>query len=351
MIKENAIIGKKAMQSNLGIVAIGRNEGERFKKCLASFKRIKREYAFVYVDSGSTDDSVVAAREAGFDVVELDTTVPFTAARARNAGVDFLVKKLQKVEYIQFVDGDCQVAPNWLDNAINLLDKEPDVAAVCGRRSEINPQDSIYNALIDLEWNTPVGYNKACGGDAMYRASAFLSVEGFNGTVIAGEEPELCYRLRQEQWKIKRIDADMTFHDADLTHFSQWWKRAERYGHAAFEGASRYGKDSERYYVKEVKSIVFWGGVLPVSLLLSLFLPKSILMVLIALITIQWLKLCKFYSSSNTPEKLVKIRALLTIVCKLAEFKGGTRFLKNKFLNRNSQLIEYKSDTVQGGNK
>ena len=42
--------------SDIGIVAIGRNEGERLRRCLNSV--IGRGLRVVYVDSNSTDDSV-----------------------------------------------------------------------------------------------------------------------------------------------------------------------------------------------------------------------------------------------------------------------------------------------------
>ena len=52
-------------------------------------------------------------------------------------------------------------------------------------------------------------------------------VGGFNPAVIAGEEPELCVRLRQAGWKIHRLDAEMTLHDAAMTSWRQWWKREQ----------------------------------------------------------------------------------------------------------------------------
>jgi glycosyltransferase involved in cell wall biosynthesis len=72
--------------SKVGIVAIGRNEGERLRKCLQSV--IECAALVVYVDSGSTDNSVAMARGIGSDVIELDMRVPFTAARARNIGFE-----------------------------------------------------------------------------------------------------------------------------------------------------------------------------------------------------------------------------------------------------------------------
>src|SRR5215475_7559873 len=70
-----------------GVVAIGRNEGDRLVRCLRSLTKASK---IIYVDSGSSDNSVREARSLGADVVELDPTTPFTAARARNAGFERL---------------------------------------------------------------------------------------------------------------------------------------------------------------------------------------------------------------------------------------------------------------------
>ena len=78
----------------------------------------------------------------------------------------------------------------------------------------MHPEASVYNRLCDFEWDTPVGDAEACGGDFLARAAAFGSVGGFDERMIAGEEPELCYRLRRGGWRIHRADHAMTLHDA-----------------------------------------------------------------------------------------------------------------------------------------
>src|SRR3990170_3982962 len=102
-----AASGKPSMTSRLGIVAIGRNEGERLRACLRSVVGDNR--VVVYVDSGSTDGSVEMARSMGAEVVELDLATPFTAARARNEGFHRLEQLNPNVAFVQFVDGDCEV--------------------------------------------------------------------------------------------------------------------------------------------------------------------------------------------------------------------------------------------------
>lgn len=249
----------------IGVVAIGRNEGERFTACLASLDGFAGPV--VYVDSGSTDGSVEAARAAGVEVVELDMSRPFTAARARNAGVGRL-RAAGLPDYVQFVDGDCVFAPGWLDAAATFLDTHPAAAVVAGRLRERFPERSVYNRLCDAEWDTPLGQVDACGGIAMMRASAFEQAGGFREGLMAGEEPELCLRLRQAGGEIWRIEADMALHDAAMTRFWQWWRRTRRAGHAFAEGYALHGKGPERHYQREVRRILLWAGALPLAILL-----------------------------------------------------------------------------------
>jgi GT2 family glycosyltransferase len=254
-----------SVKTRSGAVVIGRNEGERLRSCLTSL--VGWVEPLVYVDSGSTDGSVALAKALGALVVDLDTTVPFTAARARNAGFARLREAAEGVEFVQFVDGDCEVVGGWLDRAERELIADPELAVVCGRRRERHPDASLYNRLCDLEWDTPIGYARACGGDALMRVAAVSKVGGYNPDLIAGEEPELCLRLRQAGWRVLRVDAEMTLHDAAITRFRQWWRRTLRSGHAYAEGAARHGHEPERHSVRNVRSIWFWGLGLPITAL------------------------------------------------------------------------------------
>ena len=213
----------------------------------------------VYVDSGSTDDSVAQARLRGFEVVELDTSIPFTAARARNAGLRRLEDRWPELAFVQLVDGDCALAPGWMEAAVAELESNRRLAVVCGRRREVNPGASVYNRLSDMEWNTPVGDAPACGGDALARLSALREVGGYDERLIAGEEPEMCARLRAREWGIRRIAHEMTLHDAAMTRFGQWWRRSVRSGYGFAEGAAR----RPPMWQRESRSCVIWGLVLP----------------------------------------------------------------------------------------
>jgi len=253
--------------ASVGIVAIGRNEGERLRRCLDS--TCGRGRVVVYVDSGSTDGSVALARSRGAEVVELDPHVPFTASRARNEGFQRLLERAPDTDLVQFVDGDCELDSAWLERAASELDRHSELAIVCGRRRERAPDASIYNRLCDMEWDTPIGEATDCGGDGLVRVEAFREAGGFDPALIAGEEPDLCLRLRVRGWKIVRIDAEMTLHDAAMTRASQWWARAVRNGHAAAEGVTRYGAGGEHHHVRHVASFLCWSALPLASLLAS----------------------------------------------------------------------------------
>lgn len=242
--------------ADLGVVIIGRNEGERLRLCIESV--LAARVMAVYVDSGSADESVALARGYGIPVVELDPARPFTAARARNAGADWLEERFPSLPYIHFIDGDCELVAGWLPAAREALEAEPGTGAVCGRRRERHPDSTLYNRLCDGEWNTSIGYADTVGGDALFRTAAFRDGGGFSAELIAGEEPDLCHRVRQAGWRIRRLDHDMTVHDAAMTRFGQWWQRNRRSGYATAEALRRRGMRDPRMW-RQVLSNLFWA--------------------------------------------------------------------------------------------
>ncbi|WP_017317728.1 glycosyltransferase [Mastigocladopsis repens] len=302
--------------------------------------------SFSSIASKSRQSFISIARSLGLHVVELDLSIPFTAARARNAGFEYLLQVQPNIEFVQFVDGDCRVVEGWLEHAVRELISQPDVVVVCGRRREELRANSIYNRLCDIEWDTPVGEAKACGGDAMMRVSALKQVGGFNPTLIAGEEPELCVRLRQEGGKILRINAEMTWHDAQITRFGQWWKRSLRAGHAYAEGSWLHGRSPERHWVKESRSIWFWGLLLPLLAVATAWLTSclSILFMLVAYAFLGY----KVYKNTLQRGFQSGDAILYSLSCALGKFpqvQGQIQFHISRLLKRQRTLVEYKSAT------
>ena len=319
----------------IGAVIIGRNEGDRLGLCLASIQGQVQH--IVYVDSGSDDSSVDRARRAGAEVVELDMTQPFTAARARNAGFEAL-KRDRHVDFVQFIDGDCELQEGWIEIATDFLLSHSDAAVAFGRRRERHPDASIYNRLCDWEWDTPIGMTKACGGDTLMRVTALNDVDGFDPNLIAGEEPELCVRLRAWRWQIWRLDHEMTLHDAAMTRFSQWWRRTRRAGHAFAEGAALHGLPPERHWVTETRKALKWGLFFPVIIALSAWFLTPWALIMLLLYPLQVLRL----ALREGGDRIAWERAFLLVIGKFAEMTGVLEYWLRRLLNRRGRLIEYK---------
>lgn len=316
----------------VGVVVIGRNEGERLRRCLESV--VTKVSITVYVDSGSHDGSPQMASEIGVKVVALDMTRPFTAARARNEGFWHLLHIEPDIEFVQFVDGDCEFVPGWIEAALAFMAEHPSHAVVCGRRRERQPHRSIYNQMCDEEWATPVGDALACGGDAMFRVSAFRGANGYRESLIAGEEPELCVRLRQAGWRIHRLDREMTLHDAAMTRFDQWWKRTTRAGHAFAEGAWLHGTPPERHWVRETRRALFWGVWLPLSIAASSILLGPSALLLTTIYLAQWARLGWRKGSAYL--------GFFLVLGKFAEAIGVLKFHLSRWRGTSAPIIEYK---------
>ncbi|MEM7619273.1 MAG: glycosyltransferase [Pseudomonadota bacterium] len=323
----------------IGAVVIGRNEGERLRACLETVK--DQIQSVVYVDSGSTDGSVELAYDLDIEVVRLDTSIPFTAARARNQGFYQLMAQYPHIRYVQFIDGDCELCSSWVETSLGYLKQTPDVAAVCGRRYELYPDQSVYNKLCDMEWNTPIGKTKACGGDVMIRVSALQDVNGYNDALIAGEEPELCVRLREKNYNILRIDADMTLHDANMMHFEQWWKRSVRAGHAYAQVSCLHKASKKGIWKTQTRRALIWGLLLPMMILGAIAYNPVFSLALL----IYPLQICRLAMAKGMMRKTSWLSATYLVIGKFAEAQGILKYYLRKMRREQPMLIEYKQSS------
>jgi glycosyltransferase involved in cell wall biosynthesis len=326
---------------NIGVVIIGRNEGERLVRCIRSVQA-QGELPIVFVDSGSTDDSVARARALGVDVVGLSAERPFTAARGRNAGFQWLRAQHPDLEMVQFLDGDTELQPGWFAAAADLLRREPALAAVTGRRRERHPDATLFNLLCDIEWDTPVSDDaEAFGGDVLMRVSDMVLAGGYDETLIAGEDPDLSVRLRAQGRRIARVDAEMTLHDAAMTSVSQWWRRMARAGHAYAEGADRHRERG--VWRKEVRSNWAWGVALPAFGVLASVpsLGASLLVASGGFATLA-VKVRRDSLRRGMPAERANPYAIFTALAKIPLASGQAEYWWHRLRGKKRAIIEYK---------
>jgi GT2 family glycosyltransferase len=333
-----------APRAKLGVVVIGRNEGARLARCLASLGPGSVGPPVVYVDSASSDGSPALARAHGADVVELDPSQGFTMARGRNAGLRRMLERIPDLELIQFVDGDCELRPTWLEVGQRAMDASPDTAVISGRRRERRRDANVYHRLMDMEWDTPIGEVPACHGDALMRVSFLRSAGSFDESLIAGEEPELCARLRAAGGRILRLDAEMSLHDVAIDRFGQWWRRGVRSGHAEAQVAAQHGWLHDKAATRVLASAWFWVFVVPLALLLAAwsFGPWALLGFFVYPLHAAKIAVGRRRRGDSLADAM--FYALFILIGRGATWLGHWSFLLTRMQRRPSTLIEYKGD-------
>ncbi len=317
----------------VGIVVIGRNEGKRLPFCFESMDHLGCHK--VYVDSGSIDNSVSIAALNNIYVVELDRSKAFSAARARNEGFDALLQLNPNIKFVHFIDGDCELDRNWLPEALQAFKHNSKIAVVCGRLREKFRNTSVYMRLCDMDWYRPPGRVDSCGGIATFRRTVFEDNDGFNSSLIAGEEPELCSRIRSSELEILCLNVEMGTHDSGMVSFSQWWTRCVKVGFGYMSGSNWGG------WKKQYKSSVFWGLLLPLFILMTLTSTSFLSLLLLALYPVQIYRVFKGVKGDNLSKRDCFVYAFYCILSKFPESQGLLLFYIKKITARHV-MIQYK---------
>ena len=253
-----------------------------------------------------------------------------------------------RLEFVQTVDGDCEIHPDWIPAGLAALRAEPRLAAVYGSLRERFPTRSVYNAICDDDWNVPIGEAAIVGGIALFRVSALRQVNFYDPTMIAGEEPDMAMRMRKGGWRLRRIDAEMGYHDADITRFAQWWKRTRRTGHAYGELAYRHPDARNPNWPRTILSIIFWGGFAPgygqVVALAIYDSPSWWFVVGLALLTwpVRVIRIARRRLARGLTLRVATASAVLLTIGKIPEFIGFVQYHRNRLMGRTSRLIEHK---------
>lgn len=329
-------------EQQVAAVVIGRNEGELLKLSLRSVR--DAQLASVYVDSGSSDGSTAIARDLGIPTVELDPSRPLSAARGRNEGLDEALRRWPSISYVMFLDGDCELNPDFSSAAVSTLEQHADCAIVTGHLSERHPEASVYNRLCAIEWRSPPGrieYMSGLGGIMMARVSALQEVSGFNEQAIAGEEPDLGVRLGLAGYSIIKIDCPMATHDAQISRFGQWWKRAVRGGHALAHRYARHGRTKFQDGRRELRSTLFWGFALPLVILVLVWPTRGLSLLLLSGYPLLGWRVYRHYLRSGLSPSDSWLAARFILYGKFAEFVGVLRYCVNR-LRGQFHIIEYR---------
>ena len=327
----------------VSVVVIGRNEGARLESCLRSVNAMLRKdftTEVIYVDSGSTDESLSLAQRLGARTIPLKATRP-TAALGRNAGW-----RAARGEFVLFLDGDTILHPDFVRLALPHF-AVPAHAVLWGHRRELHPQASVYNRVLDLDWIYPPGLTRFCGGDALFRTEILVQTQGFDETLIAGEEPELCRRILADGGEILHLDLPMTGHDLAMTRFAQYWKRAIRAGHAFAEVSARFDRTPNPFWLAEARRnrshalclLTIPVAALTASLILRSPSPLIVAASLLLLLAIRTTWKARWKSADRFALALYGIHSHFQ---RIPIYLGQLRFQRSQRTGERPALVEYK---------
>jgi glycosyltransferase involved in cell wall biosynthesis len=328
----------------ISVVVIGRNEGQRLARCLESIRQMRgfdEDIEVIYVDSASQDDSPALAASYGAEVIVLHAERP-TAALGRNAGW-----RIARAEFVLFLDGDTILHPDFVKAAREPMLQDASIVAVWGHRREIHPETSLFNRILDLDWVYAPGFTEFCGGDVLMRRSALEEAGGYDGELIAGEEPELCRRMRANGHRVLHIDHPMTGHDMHMTRWNQYWKRAVRAGHAFAEISRRFrdsddpswDSDRKRNLVRGVFWMASFAIALAVSAIWLTILPIALWVALLLVLSLRSAWKARWKSKNAFTLLLYGVHSHLQQVPICI---GQLRYAVDQMRGNRRALIEYK---------
>jgi glycosyltransferase involved in cell wall biosynthesis len=168
-----------------------RNDRVRLERCLRTIHENSHlaRPDIIVVDNGSTDGSAEAAAAAGARVIVLAGP---SVAELRNRAA-----AAATAELLAFVDADHEIAPGWLEAAVETL-QDARVAAVGAPYH--NPPDGTWVQRIYGGFRLHVPGRREvkwlASGNLVIRRAAFEGIGGFDAALESCEDVDLCYRLR-----------------------------------------------------------------------------------------------------------------------------------------------------------
>ncbi len=197
----------------LSIIIKTLNEESNVARAIESAIRAAAPFGgeVIIADSGSTDRTIEIALQYPITVVQLDDP------RQKCCGIGpQLGFQHSHGEYIYMLDGDMDLNPEFLQEAMEVLDREPSIAAVGGIVNEMRLKNLEFEKRVRqfLKRGVKHGSDVDClNGGGLYRRAAIEQVSYFSDRNLHGfEEYDLGARLRTRGWRLVRLESRAVDH-------------------------------------------------------------------------------------------------------------------------------------------
>jgi glycosyltransferase involved in cell wall biosynthesis len=187
------------------VVVPVRNEENNLHRCLDSLARMRCDpalFEIIVVDNGSTDSSVKVAQSfTGILALSVLQKPKGYISAVRNAGAS-----VARGKYLAFLDADCEVRSDWLEQASHFASKGAE--GILGS-SYLIPAESSWIARnwYERERKTAGEVSFVPSGDLFVRRELFLKIGGFDETIQTNEDYDFCRRVRRAGFPVTSLPA------------------------------------------------------------------------------------------------------------------------------------------------
>jgi general secretion pathway protein A len=228
--------------------------------------------AIVFVAVGGAPDATAIAKGAGAVIAEGPERSFTPAGRARNAGYRQLKKIAPHLQYVQFVDAQTALDPDWITTAEKFMARRPEVSIVTGT---IRPPPGLKISAAPMgarDHGDDEGEIQCVfGGSALMRVESFEAAGGFRGDLLTAETVDLCIRLRRRGARIWRLGEGMALCEP-APKSGGWWAQGRQRGFDNAYCASLHGGPPERIGILDTVLAVLWGFLFPTAVVITALL-------------------------------------------------------------------------------
>jgi len=207
----------------VSIIIVNYNGKYHLEKCLASLMKINyKNYEIILVDNNSTDTSVEYVKNTypAITIIKLNDNYGF--AEPNNIGA-----KNAKGDLLLFLNNDTEVNPNFINEMVNVLQKDSEIAICQSLLLKPNGQVDSSGDFIDTLGRTFSSKDKASevkkilsarGASMMIRKESFWDLGGFDKKFFASyEDVDLGWRAWLWGYKIVLVPNSIVYHTGGQT--------------------------------------------------------------------------------------------------------------------------------------
>lgn len=208
------------------------------KRLLESLKTLDypaARYEVIVVNNNSTDKTVEVA--SSYEFVTLIHEGKPSSYAARNAGI-----RKSRYPFLAFLDADCEVTKNWLQELVGpaVLDERVGVVAGANQAAQKNNFVSKLERAIGGYMNTHKRenwlYGYAITMNVLYRRRVFDDVGCFDDDVVSGSDVDMSWRAQwQGHWRLVVLGDRAFVHHHDAVNLRSFLKRHYRIGQGHFD--------------------------------------------------------------------------------------------------------------------